>query len=128
MGAIDSESSLAHWPGRKNTGPASAIARDLWYYGVMSMANNSRSWVRWNDFGAYLRSRRQARGLSQQAMAELIGRKQPDVCNYEQGRSEPSVETLINIADALDIPRAELLAEIPNFCRRRPTEKIQAIA
>ena len=52
--------------------------------------------------GNRIRSCRKARGISQQDLALSIGRATSAVSNIERGLSFPSVETLINAADALD--------------------------
>jgi DNA-binding XRE family transcriptional regulator len=40
-------------------------------------------------------------GYSQAQLAEKIGMKQPNVCEFEAGKRKPSVDTLMKLADAL---------------------------
>lgn len=42
---------------------------------------------------------RLAKGLKQQGLAEILGVKNYTVGNWEQGRSEPSIEDLIRLAN-----------------------------
>ena len=46
---------------------------------------------------------RAANRLSQQALAERLGKKQPYVARLESGESNPDLETLVNISRALGI-------------------------
>lgn len=41
-------------------------------------------------------------GYSQAQLAEKIGMKQPNVCEFEAGKRKPSVDTLMKLADALE--------------------------
>jgi DNA-binding XRE family transcriptional regulator len=49
-----------------------------------------------------LREARQAAGLTQVALAERIGVKQPHVARWETGRVEPGARTAIKIARAVN--------------------------
>ena len=44
--------------------------------------------------GQRLRLIRQKRGLTQKAVAEMLGIRPPSLCAYEKGQSEPNVATL----------------------------------
>ena len=46
--------------------------------------------------------RRQARGLSQRELAELVGTTQSAIARLERGGRPPRIDTLLRIADALD--------------------------
>ena len=46
--------------------------------------------------------RRIARGLSQRELAELVGTTQSAIARLERGGRPPRIDTLLNIADALD--------------------------
>lgn len=61
------------------------------------------------DLGATIRGLREARGLTQSGLASAIGVSKQTVCNYENNRREPSVETLQTIADALRVPVSRLI-------------------
>jgi transcriptional regulator with XRE-family HTH domain len=47
-------------------------------------------------------ARRQARGLSQRELAELVGTTQSAIARLERGGRPPRIDTLLRIADALD--------------------------
>jgi ribosome-binding protein aMBF1 (putative translation factor) len=46
--------------------------------------------------------RRQARGLSQRELAELVGTTQSAIARLERGGRPPRIDTLLRIAEALD--------------------------
>ena len=46
--------------------------------------------------------RRAERGLSQRELAELVGTTQSAIARLERGGRPPRIDTLLNIADALD--------------------------
>jgi predicted transcriptional regulator len=46
--------------------------------------------------------RRIAQGLSQRELAELVGTTQSAIARLERGGRPPRIDTLLNIADALD--------------------------
>jgi transcriptional regulator with XRE-family HTH domain len=54
-------------------------------------------------------SRRQAKGLSQRELAELVGTTQSAIARLERGGRPPRIDTLLRIADALD---CDLLVEL----------------
>ena len=60
-------------------------------------------------FGKNIRKIRSLKSLSQQAFAELFNLKRGTLGAYEEGRSEPKIETLIKIANYFSIPIDELL-------------------
>ena len=45
---------------------------------------------------------RAAKGLSQRELAELVGTTQSAIARLERGGRPPRIDTLLNIADALD--------------------------
>jgi transcriptional regulator with XRE-family HTH domain len=59
---------------------------------------------------ANLRQHRKARGLTQQELADKIGKSEKSVSDYEVGRTTPSYATIEKIAEALGIPEAALFA------------------
>jgi ribosome-binding protein aMBF1 (putative translation factor) len=61
-------------------------------------------------------SRRRARDLSQQELAELTDTTQSAIARLESGGRPPRIDTLLRIADALD---CELVVEL----RPRPTSR-----
>jgi tetratricopeptide (TPR) repeat protein/transcriptional regulator with XRE-family HTH domain len=76
------------------------------------------------DFGALLRDRREAAGLSQQALADRSGLSIRAVRNIERGRTQwPYRDSLTRLADALgmhEAAQAEFLAAIPRRQLARP--------
>lgn len=54
------------------------------------------------SFPQELRTRRIAAGLTQQQLSEHIGVRQSVISLYEKGRSMPSLDTLVKMADTLD--------------------------
>lgn len=61
-------------------------------------------------FGRALRRLRRERDLSQEALARQAGLAPQHVSELERGRKEPRLTTLVQLADALGMPLAELLA------------------
>jgi transcriptional regulator with XRE-family HTH domain len=53
--------------------------------------------------------RRQAKGLSQRELAELVGTTQSAIARLERGGRPPRIDTLLRIAEALD---CELVVEL----------------
>jgi transcriptional regulator with XRE-family HTH domain len=53
--------------------------------------------------------RRQAQGLSQRELAELVGTTQSAIARLERGGRPPRIDTLLRIADALE---CELVVEL----------------
>lgn len=45
-------------------------------------------------YGDFIRRVRVSRGLSQEALAEIVGIGQPNLSAYERGRREPTLDTL----------------------------------
>lgn len=62
------------------------------------------------QFGERLKQSRNAKHLSQQALAEIIGKSLNTVGLYERGLRQPSLETLCLLADVLDASTDYLLA------------------
>ncbi|WP_201292568.1 helix-turn-helix domain-containing protein [Cellulomonas citrea] len=63
------------------------------------------------DVATLIRTRREAAGLSQDALAARAGTSQPAVSRYESGASSPSVETLDRLLAAMGA-RLELNATV----------------
>lgn len=60
-------------------------------------------------FQKRLREERKNSGLTQEQMAKLLGIRQPSYIRYENGSGEPSLETLVKIADVLEVSLDYLL-------------------
>lgn len=62
------------------------------------------------QFGERLKMARNAKRLSQQALADIISKSLNTVGLYERGLRQPSLETLCLLADTLDVSVDYLLA------------------
>lgn len=62
-------------------------------------------------FGKNIRKIRSLRGLSQQEFGELFSIKRGTLGAYEEGRSEPKIDTVIRVANHFSIPIGDLLTK-----------------
>ena len=69
------------------------------------------AWVptRRREIGERIRTARRTAGLSQVQLGERIGRDHKTIHRYETASSVPTLVDLLLIADALDIPLADLV-------------------
>jgi transcriptional regulator with XRE-family HTH domain len=67
-----------------------------------------------DTFGANLRAARARRGLTQEQLAHASGVTSGEISRMERGVREPRITTLVRLADALDVPPADLLAGLAN--------------
>ena len=75
-------------------------------------------------FGKQLQRYREQAGYSQEALAEKIGCSNIFISNIECGKKSPSLDTLINLANTLDISVDILLGkELKNYT----SEKLKII-
>ncbi|MBQ8094712.1 MAG: helix-turn-helix transcriptional regulator [Clostridia bacterium] len=65
-------------------------------------------------FGERLKEARAAKHMSQQALADIIGKSLNTVGLYERGLRQPSLETLCLLADTLEVSVDYLLARTEN--------------
>ena len=56
-----------------------------------------------------VRHQRELRGLTQEALAELVGRNQSRIAEIERGKHEISTARIDQLADAFGVPSAVLL-------------------
>lgn len=61
-----------------------------------------------------LRELRTKKKLTQKELSEKLGLSKNAVCEYEKGRSEPSIETLIKLSRIFEVS-LDYLVEIPTF-------------
>ena len=61
-------------------------------------------------FGRVLRRVRREHDLSQEALAARAGLARNHVSELERARRDPSLATIVQLADALDMTMAELMA------------------
>ncbi|MGV2985906.1 helix-turn-helix domain-containing protein [Microbacterium sp. AGC85] len=62
-------------------------------------------------FGARVRSLREEHGMSQESFAHLAGLDRTYVSGIERGRRNPTLEVIVQLADALDVSPAELFRQ-----------------
>lgn len=62
------------------------------------------------NFGGRLKQARELRGLSQKQLSETLGVPPSSVAHFEGGRRKPSFESLLRLADALDVTTDYLLS------------------
>jgi predicted transcriptional regulator len=77
------------------------------------IATRDRGWF-FAQIAERVAARRAEIGLSQRELAELVGTTQSAIARLERGGRPPRIDTLLNIADALE---CDLLVEL----RARPT-------
>lgn len=75
-----------------------------------------------NIIGRLIKRFRLQKGISQMGLAEMIGVSYQQVQKYESGKSSISIERLLDIAEALDVPvtrffpsEKEILSEEESF-------------
>lgn len=71
------------------------------------------------EFGERLRAARDKRGMTQAQLAEAVELYPSQISNYENGEKVPEGETMVLLADALDVSLDELARGIP---RETPDE------
>jgi transcriptional regulator with XRE-family HTH domain len=71
-------------------------------------------------FGKVLREFREAKGLSQEQLAEAAGIDRSFVSLLERGIQSPNIVVLLRIAEVLDTPAAELIASTESAMRSTP--------
>ena len=64
-----------------------------------------------SEVGAWLRARRRRSGKSQSQVAKAAGITQASVSNYETGKREVHLDTLLRIAAAVDADIGDLVSE-----------------
>jgi transcriptional regulator with XRE-family HTH domain len=70
-------------------------------------------------FGTVLRDARKAAGLSQERLALDAGIERVHVSLLERGQRSPSVAMVIQLAHALNVSAAELVAEVERQTKKR---------
>ena len=59
--------------------------------------------------GQSIKYARKERGIKQVEVSKMIGISQPEISRWETGKAYPSVLSLVDLADALDISLDELV-------------------
>ena len=63
------------------------------------------------SFAANLRLRRKALGLSQEQLGARANIQMADISRYESGNRDPRISTVARLAEALETPIGDLLAD-----------------
>lgn len=63
------------------------------------------------EFGARIRAARKKVGLTPKALADLVGLSRSSIVNLEAGRQRAPIHMIWKLADALDLPVADLLPD-----------------
>lgn len=79
--------------------------------------------INYSLIGNRIKAARKAKGLSQSELSELINRSVGYMSYIETGSKKPSLETLIQIANALDVTIDELLSD--NLAAASPVSNTQ---
>lgn len=69
--------------------------------------------ARYIEFGQFIASRRMAREIKQEALAEAVGISGSYLSRIETGERRPRLQIAIRIADALGIPYEEISTRFP---------------
>lgn len=67
--------------------------------------------------GKRIKAARQKAGLTQEKLAEIIDVSVVHISNMESGTGNPSLNTLVNIANVLGVSTDELLCDSVAFCK-----------
>ena len=78
------------------------------------------------EIGRRLREARRRRGLSQSEVSQSAGITQASLSNYETGKRELPLSTLMNLASALDVSLGELMA-VPEVIVLRDSRLADAV-
>src|SRR5690349_4843575 len=58
---------------------------------------------------------REALGITQQELAELLGKSDSTISNWERGHQSPEPSSLQRLSDVLKIPTQYFLRNVPNY-------------
>lgn len=64
------------------------------------------------QFAANLRAAREAKGLSQEALGDLVGLHRTEISLLERAGRDPRLGTIVKLASGLDVEPALLLAGV----------------
>lgn len=74
-----------------------------------------------------IRYYRKIKKLTQTELGEMVAMSRFSISAYEKGEQSPTVETLMRIANVLDVPIEELIRdEVSNPTKPRPKKERQA--
>jgi putative transcriptional regulator len=75
--------------------------------------------IRWDRVGPGIRDRRTAAGLTQAALAKVVGVEWQTIARVETGARKPSFELLERLAETFGCQVCDLIPETPVRRRRR---------
>lgn len=72
-------------------------------------SNNHNRCTETSEIGTAIRTTRKLKGITQKELSEIIGTSQQNLAQYESGKRNPKTETLVRIANALEVPASMFL-------------------
>lgn len=102
-------------------------------YNYLRIDNNSEGMISMNQkaIGRRIKTARENKRLTQEQLAELVDLSPMHVSVIERGVKLPKLETLINIANVLDVPADVLLQDVVNnqtkLCASEASELIKQL-
>ena len=66
-----------------------------------------------NDIGTRIKKLRKQAGLTQDALAQMLGKRKSTICNYETGYTPPSINTLTQLSQIFNTTVESILGETP---------------
>ena len=102
-------------------------------YNYLRIDNNSEGMISMNQkaIGRRIKAARENKRLTQEQLAELVDLSPMHVSVIERGVKLPKLETLINIANVLDVPADVLLQDVVNnqtkLCASEASELIKQL-
>lgn len=94
--------------------------------GQTNTMGDSETQTRRVEIGRRIREARRRRGLSQSEVSQVAGITQASLSNYETGKRELPLSTVMNLAAALDVPLGDLM-EIPDVMILRDSRLADAV-
>ena len=77
--------------------------------------------------GARIKAARESKGLTQENLAEIIGKSTTHISVIERGFKAPKLETFISIANALDVSADSLLLDVVDCATKSTTSELSAL-
>lgn len=74
--------------------------------------------------GARIKAAREAKGLTQERLAELIGKSTTHISVIERGCKAPKLETFVEIANALGVSSDSLLLDVVSHANQSTTSEL----
>ncbi|WMX16438.1 helix-turn-helix transcriptional regulator [Aureispira sp. CCB-E] len=79
------------------------------------------------SFGKRLLELRKSRGISQEKLAKMLGTKGPAIGRYERDVALPALETIIKLAEALNVSIDYLLGVVDEEIEPKNLDRLAAI-